>query len=235
MTSSELLTILNSNGSSTINLIDIGCHQGAFLRTLQQTITKPIYAIGVDAIDHGVGSNYNTFVNKAIDNVDEPTTKVFHLYNESGCNSLLELNKELLTQDQSEYDSKWYVGGRDIEWHYTEQGRLDVPVDSMFNILKGLNYNQAIDLVKIDTQGNDVNVLLSFREYISSIKYLQIESVYTHNKDITLYKNQPIFEDDDKIIRELGFELLNILDWSVNRDQCPEADVIYYNTKFKNA
>ena len=233
MTSQKLIRAIDNESKDSINFIDIGCHKGAFLQSLSSKINKRInHSMGIDPIDHGVRGMYNTFLNVAVDNVKDKTTKTLHLYPETGCNSLLELNKEILTQNPTEYDNKWYVGGRNINHHYTKQKEILVNVNSMSNILTELNYHESIDVVKIDTQGNDLDVLLSFGDYISSIKYIQIETVYTHNKEITLYKGQSIFEEDNKIIKSLGFEIIDIMDWGQNRDQCPEADIVYYNTKF---
>jgi hypothetical protein len=229
MLSDKLIYELNNQPVNLINFIDIGCHQGVFMNTLQSRLNKNINSIGIDAVDHGVSNFYNVFLNIAIDNVKQPTTKKFNIYNESGCNSLLELNKDILTQTQSEYDTKWFVGGRDIDFNYTKQEDINVQVNSMFNVLSDLKFNDIIHFVKIDTQGTDVNTFLSFESFIPKIKFLQIESVYTHNSDITLYKNQIILEEDDSIIKSYGFEILDILNWGENKDQCPEADIIYYN------
>lgn len=216
------------NGQHHINLLDIGCHKAHFLDYFQGILNRPINSFGIDAIDYGVGGRYSFFLKKAVDDIETPQIKKFNKYIEPGCNSLLEMRRDIIVHER---DKKgWYVGW-DIESVHEQE---DVECDSIKNILDKhyIWHDELIDYVKIDTQGNDINVVKSFKEYLDKVKYIQIEAVSSHDKDVTLYKGQTIMEEDIEIMKSLGFVPIFIQDYAIVTRASPEADIIFKNTKF---
>jgi len=64
-----------------------------------------------------------------------------------------------------------------------------------------------VDFVKIDTQGNSYNVLLGAEKLLKEkkIKYLYVEAEF-----IEIYKNQKCFSDIELLMKEYGYQVVNI-------------------------
>ncbi len=220
--------IINSLSDITgqFKILDIGCHKAGVLNSLRPRLSRSSHWVGFDPSNHNVGSVYNHYFEVAVDNVDAETQKVFSEFpTEMGCNSLLELNVEGITHDKSEYNKKCWTT-------VTTDGmrKRPVKVNSAYNLLKSINYTGPIHFIKIDTQGNDINAVKSLREYLKETYYIQIETITSHNKDITLYKGQTLHEDDVKEMEKLGFKVFYIEDYSIGQQSTPEANVIFYNS-----
>lgn len=59
----------------------------------------------------------------------------------------------------------------------------------------------AIDFIKMDIQGSELSVLTHARRTLESVLALQVEVEF-----VEMYKNQPMFADVDKFLREMGFQ-----------------------------
>ena len=164
----------------------------------------------------------------AIDNVaseEERELKEFPV--ETGCNSLLDLNTDGITHDKNEYDKKLW-----LRFHIeTQQQKRIVKVNSAFNLLKSINYVGPTHFVKIDTQGKDVDVVKSMGDYLKETYYIQIETITSHNRNIVMYKGQSIHEDDVIEMDKLGFKVFHIEDYSIGKNETPEANVIFANSE----
>ena len=68
-----------------------------------------------------------------------------------------------------------------------------------------LNY---IDLLKLDTQGNELDILMSSDGMIDKIEVIRTEVEF-----VPIYKNQPLFHDICNFLYKHGFELID-LQWS---------------------
>ncbi len=208
------------------NIIDVGCHKGHFIQSLKQSYKGDLFTIGIDPIDYHDRIHYDLYMKMAIDNVERADYKEFNKYVEPGCNSLLKMKTKNVVHTRDK--PGWFVG-----WNIEQEaGKEFVHCNSMKNLLSFYGWFSNIDYVKIDTQGNDINVVRSFQKYLNKVKYIQMECVSSHNKDIILYENQQILEDDIKDMYELGFEVIHIQDYSANAS--PEADVIFRNMNYEN-
>lgn len=205
-----------------VNLVDVGCHKGHFIQRLRNAWPKEVRSIGIDPINYCI-TDFDVYVCKAVDNVDRETTRGFYQYIEPGCNSLLQMMTKSVVHERGL--PGWYVGW-EIE---TNESHIEVLCDSLENILNGNNIfgDEIIDYLKIDTQGNDVNVVRSLRSWINRVRYVQIESVSSHNPKNTLYYGQTLMEDDIKTMAKLGFDVIFTQDYS--KEASPEADVIFKN------
>lgn len=70
------------------------------------------------------------------------------------------------------------------------------------------NAIKNIDLLKLDTQGNELDILLSGGVVIENI-----EVIKTEVELVKLYKDQALFHDISKFLYQHGFELINI-EWT---------------------
>lgn len=121
----------------------------------------------------------------AIDNVNEITVKPFYITTiDPGCSSLLE---PILS----------YSGFSG----YNIQSIVNVETFSGKALLQNLNYS-LIELVKIDTQGKDLDVIKSFGECMKKVCYLDIE-----DDTSSYYVGAAKHDDILNYVTGLGFEL----------------------------
>lgn len=202
-------------------IIDVGCHKGHFIDDFTHHF-KGKFSIGIDPVNHGVANKYNKYYEVAIS--DFCGKSKFNEYVEPGCNSLLDMKVDNVVHDSSKYG--WYVK------HGIEQKTNEyiVNVRTLKSIIEENNL-EIIDYLKIDTQGNDINVVKSCGELVKNIKLIQMECVSSHDKNIVLYEGQQLMEQDIEDMDKLGFDVLNITDYSGSAS--PEADIIFVNRNFK--
>ncbi len=109
------------------------------------------WSISEEFQNHPQGDNYYHIIG-ACDNVDEVIEKEFYLFNENvGRSSLLKPK----FNDKLDRITK-------------------VETFPMHFLLDKIDY-QLIEMVKIDTQGNDLNVIKSFKDHIHNVCYLDVE------------------------------------------------------------
>jgi len=68
------------------------------------------------------------------------------------------------------------------------------------------NSNVEIDILKLDTQGNEFDILIGGLHTLSHVIMLDIEVEFTE-----MYKHQPLFSDIDNLLRENGFLFFDFL------------------------
>ena len=214
----------------TLNIIDVGCNTGCFLREVKPHLKQKSYWIGIDPTNHKVGDLYDIYLEKAISNVEKDEKAVFTEYNDSGCNSLLDMNTDIITHDKKDKNEKWFID-RVIEEVVQKK---EVTVTSLKSILNSIpKFNADVDnlihYVKIDTQGNDINVVRSMGPYLNTTIFIQLECVTSHDPKKVLYKGQQLLENDIDDMKLLGFSVVNIEDHSGFAS--PEGDVLFVNDK----
>ena len=119
----------------------------------------------------------------AIDDVEEQTQKEFyHTAGDPGCSSLYEPNHTL---------------------PYEVSRTYKVDVIPLSTILEAIDWDrfEYIDVLKIDTQGNDLNVIKSAGKWIHKVVYLHCE-IDTHE----LYNGTPAADEYDCYLESIGFE-----------------------------
>ncbi len=210
----------------SISIVDVGCHKAHFIDTCVPFYKKfkNVFTIGIDPINYNVKQKYSYYAEKAIDNVEREETVSFFEYVEPGCNSLLEMKMDKITHTKNQ--PGWYV-----PWEIERLTNVrKVTVDNLKNIIKDIIPTELIHLLKIDTQGKDIDVIKSLGDWKEKLVFVQIESVSTHDKDNTLYHKQSIMEDDISYMNSIGFDLFDIEDFS--GDGSPEANLIFKNRTY---
>lgn len=204
---------------------DIGLSYCAPNSSYWLNTNKETFVIGVEANKYAVNSiiknglytnqyelhtpypnNNFLLLNLALDNVDEPTTKPFyHMLEDVGVSSLLKPTKAL---------------------NYSIQELSDVNVYSFYDLLNKIDWNKFkyIELVKIDTQGKDLDIIKSAKSYLDKIVYLNCE-VNTFN----YYENNPKpYEFDEYMIANNFEKILN--NSYVNGEV---VDITYFNKNYE--
>jgi len=144
-------------------------------------------------------------LNVALDDVSEKTTKPFyHMNGDVGVSSLLKPTESL---------------------GYSVAELSDVDVVSLSYILEKIDWNrfEYIELVKIDTQGKDLDIIKSSGKYLDKIVYLNCE-INTFNH----YEGNPKPDEYNNYLFDNGFEA--VLDNCFVNDEV--VDRTYINKKY---
>lgn len=86
-----------------------------------------------------------------------------------------------------------------------------------------------VDLIKIDTQGSELDILLAGGEYLQKISVIKCEVEF-----VELYKGQPLFDD---VVRELsarGFRYVGLFDGHVYVGKNIWGDAIFVKKRFED-
>lgn len=218
----HLLWFLNRTKKDSISFIDVGCAIGDYLAVVQQRTNKPVHSIGIDPVDWPRRIPYETFLQVAISK-DVRENVPFHLYGSSdlASSSLRRLKKENVTHDQREKAERFYHPAP-IEG---EKGETVVKTIPLSEVFKNYNVTEYVDLLKVDTQGTDLEVVLSAGPYLSRVLFLQIESILSNKAGQLLYDDQTTFSKDKAELEKRGFVVFNIAAFPAG----PEGDVLFVN------
>jgi FkbM family methyltransferase len=205
---------------SKLCLIDIGYHKGHFtqdfLKLFSNFSRSNIKIIGVDPIDYGV-ILYDKFYNNAISSKEGDRN--FFMYDEPGCNSLSEMNFENLTNKKD--GDGWYC-----RYNINRVGEKTIKAITLEQVIKESN-EDLIHFLKIDTQGNDIDVIKSGDESINKVLFIQMESCVAKNESQLMYKNQTTMQYDVEYMLSKNFKLIDYIDYSA--DAPPEANLFFVN------
>lgn len=197
-------------------LIDVGCCAGHFLKKIPVPRDN-YYAVGVDPWIR-VGGLYNEHHEVALDETEG--AGVLNLYHDMGSSSLLRMREEIIVHTHDR--PGWFI--RSVAEGLTGERVVQrVRGDSLFGKF------DHIDYLKIDAQGMDMAVVRGFGALLERVRFIQIESVTSHDPQITLYEGQSIFEDDIVEMDRLGFDVVSMTDYSEYAS--PEADVVFRNRR----
>ena len=152
------------------------------------------------------------------------TEKILYITRYPGCTSLYEPNPEIInlfTGIGTEENGNFRViEKRKVKTHKLEK-------------IKEIN---KVDVIKIDTQGSELNILKSFEKKIKEVLIIESEVEF-----VELYKNQPLFSDIQNFLINNSFILHKLIDirgrtfrpWIVNNNpmfpmsQLLSADAIF--------
>jgi phosphoribosylformylglycinamidine (FGAM) synthase PurS component len=102
--------------------------------------------------------------------------------------------------------------------------RKEVETQTLKTIIEKDLKNEIIHILKIDAQGNDLNVIKSAGNLLTNVMFIVMES--NSDTTTTLYKNSTHFAEDCSYLKSRDFEL--ITKEPLLRD---DMDCLYYNTK----
>lgn len=146
-----------------------------------------------------------------------------YICKDPGCSSLYQPNLEFARQ---------FYFGDSMEVTRTVQVSTE-RLDTICN-----QRNLRPDVIKIDTQGYELNILKGSGSVLDTVKFVELEVEFNEQ-----YKDQPLFSDVDLFMRSRGFALLGLRRTYWRRQvtradlrspfggQIVHGDVLYYNDK----
>jgi FkbM family methyltransferase len=193
-----LFSLLTEIFNSYCTFIDIGAYIGKFTETMLDFFPQAKGVLFEPTI-----SNYDLLKNKFVDksNIDivncaldsKMGTKKLYCTEDSAQNSLLPFDSKDTKFDESE-----------------------VETDTLDNFFINLKSLEKIDLIKIDTQGNDVNVLKGGVNSILKYKpAILMEIIF-----VPLYKSQGNYYEQFEFMKELNYKLSGIYDIHFHESGC---------------
>jgi len=210
------------NQIDKINIIDVGCAIGDFLHIIEH---KNIFIIGIDPLHKYYNiqqnlSKYSVLYDCAID-LDN-NDKMFNITPGKDCSSLYDFNIDQITNDITNTTHFYMPNYRMFEsCSVIEQKKVKCSTLKDIIIENNLETN-IIHILKVDAQGNDLNVIKSLENYINNILFIVMES--NSENTSTLYKNSSTFNEDYEYLTLNNFELIG--KEILLRD---DYDCLYYN------
>jgi FkbM family methyltransferase len=146
----------------------------------------------LQAIQEAVSGTSTTAYPYAICGTSGTTT--LNISRRPGATSTLEPNPEILDRFAADHFSEM----QDIV------ERVQVPAISMGDFMQQANLS-AIDFLKLDTQGNELDIIKSMGDALDKVSVIETEV-----EMLPLYKGQPLFHDVSQFLYSRGFELVDI-------------------------
>lgn len=84
-----------------------------------------------------------------------------------------------------------------------------------------------VDLIKMDTQGSELDILLSARDYIGKISIIKCELEF-----VELYESQPLFDDVVRELSQRGFRFIDFFDGATLHGKRIWGDSIFIRKRF---
>jgi FkbM family methyltransferase len=138
-----------------------------------------------------------TFLPVALGAVEGPAT--LHLTKQRGCSSVLQPN--------TAYLRRFPYGDA-----FTVEAELPVTLTTLDKV-RTTHALPPVDVLKIDTQGSELDILRGARETLVDVSLIESEVEFN-----PLYVGQPLFGDMDRYLREQGFTLLGLRRTAWRRD-----------------
>lgn len=87
-------------------------------------------------------------------------------------------------------------------------------------------FSSPIDLIKLDTQGSEINIIMGGIETVKQAKYVLIET------SLTLYnQGAPLIDATFNLMRELNFSTNTIFEYKYNENGIFQIDFLFENNK----
>lgn len=183
-----------------------------------------------------IGANFGDY-SKMIKNI-WPDTDVFMIdanpYNESYLkNTGYEYLMCLLTDRINVYD--FYINKKDINstgcsiyrentQHFCDEN-LDV-IKLVSNTLDNIFKEQEFDLIKLDTQGSEIDILKGGLNLVSKSKYIIIEaSIVDYNL------NAPLIDSVLNFMTSINYNMIDIIELHYIDDVLIQLDILFKNNK----
>ena len=136
------------------------------------------------------------------------TEKTLYVTKYPGCTSLYEPNPDIINLFTG-------IGTDDGNFTVIEKRKIKT------HKLKEIKEINKVDVVKIDTQGSELDILKNFEKKIKEVLIIESEVEF-----VELYKDQPLFFDMQNFLSKNGFVLHKLIDiggrpfrpWTVNNN-----------------
>ncbi len=207
-------------------IVDVGHHRGHFIQSFMANRNREdFYIVAIDPIDYKSGL-FDEYHQVGIST--ETGTRKFNLYDEPGCNSLLDMKLQDRV-DSLDKEEGWFCA-----YQINKIGEIEINVVTLESLLESrvsLNESPAIHYLKVDAQGNDLDVLKSIgKDILQSIEFIQLESCVAKREKQLMYIGQTVLDQDVEFLNSNGFQMIDMKDHS--KSAPPEADIVFQNTRW---
>ncbi len=215
--------------SKNPTIIDVGANKGQTIVFFKKIFPRlKIFAFEPSETYKFLEKKYHNDKNIKLSNVaiDKKKGKKkfyyhkFKSYNTSGLSGFYKINKDSKDHIRLKSSERNKIL-KEINFSYSVNC---MSLDDIFK--KKIN----IDLLKIDTQGNELNVLKGSKKLLKSIKFIKLElMLYDY------YEKSYSISDIDLFLKKYNFKIFNILEVQQNpvNFKTDWIDVLFYNTKTK--
>jgi len=210
-----------------INIIDIGCARGALMKeiVLPQRGKESVFSVGVDPLNHGVKRYYDHFLQVAVDNIGSSKFKIrkFYLNFDDQASSLLQMNYENLTDSLLDQERIYVPWKRRLGVRFT----FPVLVINLETVIKRYFFNKKIHFLKIDAEGNDLNILKS-QLFINRPLFISAEASNHPNPEIRLFKNGSQKKELVEFMKSMNYNVYQEANYgSIPNNQTQISDIIF--------
>jgi len=216
----QLITaVLDAKNDEVLNVVDIRCAQGDFLFRFKESCnnSQKMYSVGVDPINYfteKIFHPYSIYIQAAVTNSNDETVKYFK-NRVLAPSSTMKINKCYIPKTTVNNSSDLITEEVEVE---------NYKLESIVN--QACLKDEIIHVLKVDTQGNDLEVIESLGGVVSRCLFIVYKTVYGKvENDQTLYKGQTTFKEERGKLERLGFRLINVARFKTT----PEANVLYMN------
>ena len=211
----------------TINIVDVGCARGALMKeiVLPTRGKESVYSVGVDPLNHGVRKYYNHFVQAAVDNIGSSKFKIrkFYLNFDDQASSLLRMNYEQLTDNLLDQEKIY------IPWKERLGVRLTLPVlvISLETVIRRYFFNKTIHFLKIDAEGNDLNILKS-QLFINRPIFITAEASNHSNPNIRIFKDGSQKKELVEFMKSMNYTVYHEVNYaSMSNNRTQTSDIVF--------
>ena len=215
--------------SKNPTIIDVGANKGQTIVFFKKIFPRlKIFAFEPSETYKFLEKKYHNDKNIKLSNVaiDKKKGKKkfyyhkFKSYNTSGLSGFYKINKDSKDHIRLKSSERNKIL-KEINFSYSVNC---MSLDDIFK--KKIN----IDLLKIDTQGNELNVLKGSKKLLKSIKFIKLELMF-----YDYYEKSYSISDIDLFLKKYNFKIFNILEVQQNpvNFKTDWIDVLFYNTKTK--
>jgi hypothetical protein len=212
-----------------INVIDVGAARAAFLVELSKVFNlTDVFSIGIDPMDHGVIDQYDIFYNICVDDIPPQTKEIkkFFVNSDDQTSSLNRLKVENLSSVRDE--NKFYYPQHIIDKIKNITETIEVDVYNLNDIIKQDISDNIIHFVKIDAEGNDMNIVKSIQSSLYKIKFICIECP----NYIPRFENEMIKDDFIKYFELNNFKVFNVVNAEDDpTNGQPSSDIVFVNNQ----
>jgi len=213
--------------SKNPTIVDVGANKGQTIDIFTKIFPKPkIYAFEPSETYEFLKKKYKKNKNIKLSNlaVDRKSTKrkfYYHTFksnNSSGLSGFYKINKN--SKDHIRINSS---ARNEILKNINHSFLVDcIALDDFFK------KKEKIDLLKIDTQGNELNVLKGSKKLLKNIKFIRLELMF-----YDYYEKSYLFSDIELFLKKFNFKIFNILEVQQNpiNYKTDWIEVLFYNTK----
>ncbi len=200
-----------------VTLVDVGANRGDFAATVQSHsgLRAAILIEPQAELARGLSQRFPdpsiTVANVAVS--DTRGSRVFDVLEADSCSSLLPIRPDA------------GFSGRQIDVRIKD--RYEVKVQTLDEVIDDAGWTGMVDLLKIDTQGNELQVLKGAQRCLQLVRLLWIEVSFR-----SLYEGDAQFSDVHRVLSEMGCRLYSFHDVFRNAQrELLQADALFLGPK----